>query len=504
MAVTTLDDNTTELQQEVTEILLPEGSTTTTAALRKEYAGSINKAPFNDEARMNEIIDTPENQPVFDAQEFNGDDLPDRKKLLSMMMDISMDIATLDNNIINTSNEYAKLIVNTIGRLNEVKTRLKQNEQRAQDIQFVSQAYKGLSNVVHLNDQNMTGSFCYKNNVFMAAQTSIRQVGFSVAEVVGNGYSGNDYVLSNGQFLKDFDDRSSLGNISDDSLLTTYEYSRLCSRDETYYYKASANPSNTSMNFDAVNYDDKDATCTFTINTKDKMSVNMLCIDTDNQDIKIMDVLTSNDGIRYTSALTKEIDLFADMYHAENYIPGSNIVCFPATSHLKLVVSSGHINAGEELGVSRTELMDILPHLTVQPLDGVVRKVISINGIRLYSCTYAESSMHSGNLCPEGGCQRVAVFCNQYLPEARRRAGKSEEDKRIVYTLYVNGKPHTVKLINSSEEGIKMVSCAENSYVESGVEFISEPIKTVQLEIHMPFIESNETAFLGNLMVCIG
>lgn len=503
MAVTTLNDNTTELQQEVTEILLPQNALTTTAALRKSYAVNMNKAPFNDEARMNAILGLSENQPVYEDEEFGADDLPDRRKLLMKAMDISMDIATLDSKVINTTNEYAKLIVNSIGRLNEVKRRLKQDEQREQDIQFISQAYKGLSNVVHLDDKNMTGAFCYKNNTFMAAQTSIQQIHFDVTEVVGNGYTGNDYVLDGDGFLKDSDDRSNLGYISDDSLLTVYEYSRLCSRDETYYYKASASPSDASIGIDAVNYDDKDATCTFTFKTKGNASVNMLCIDTDNQDIKIMDVQTSNDGVLYTSALTKEIDLSADMYHAANYVPGSNIVCFPPTSHLKLVVSSGHINAGEELGVSKTEIVGVLPRLTVHRLKDVVRKVISISGIRLYSCTYTDSSMHSDNVCPSDGCKRVAIFCNQYIPITKKKLSQKEE-KGIIYTLYINGQPHEVKPINSNDEGVKMISCMENSYTESGVKFISEPIKTVQLKISIPVSDSNQTAFVGNLMVCIG
>lgn len=504
MAVTTLNNNTTELQQEVTEIILPEGSLTTTPALRKAYAESMDKAPFNDEDRMNEILDARTDMPVFDPPEFNGDDLPDRKKLLSMMMDVSMDIATIDNNIINTSNEYAKLIVNAVGRINNVKSRLKQNEERAQDIQFVSQAYEGLSNVIRLDDKSMSGAFCYKNNTFTAAQTSIKQVRFKVSGVDGNGYSGNDYVLDGGSFLKDYDDRSNLEYISDDSLLTTYEYSRLCSRGGNRYYKASANPGGAVPASDAVNYDDKDAVCTLVIDTRDGSSVNMLSIDTDDKDIRIMDVLTSDDGKLYTSALEKEMDLAADKYHAENYVPGCNMVCFPQTAHLKLVVSSGHINEGEEIGVSKTELTDILPHNVIQPLKDVVRKVISINGIRLYACTYADSSMNSRNLCPENGCKRVALFCNQYLPETKKRKMSRKDNKRITYNLYVNGKPHEVKPVNSDEDGIKMISCAENSYAENGVEFVDEPIKTIQVEIRIPVADVNESAFVGNLMLCIG
>ena len=49
-----------------------------------------------------------------------------------------------------------------------------------------------------------------------------------------------------------------------------------------------------------------------------------------------------------------------------------------------------------------------------------------------------------------------------------------------------------------------MISCEENSYGESNVEFIGEPIKIVQLQIEINSGSRDATAFIGNLKICIG
>ena len=508
MASTILNDNSMDLQEEVAQVILPESAMTTTGDLRNQYAQNMAKAPFNDNARALEIQKAPLEQPIYEPSEYGEDDLPNRRELLREAMDATMDIATLDNSIVCAANKYARLIANTIGRLNEVKKRLKQDQQKQQDIQFLKSAYKGLSNVVNLTNENMTGSYVYTNNTFMSAQTSVQQVLYEVEKITGNGYSGNDYVLDKeGAFIKHYNDCSQKGYITDDSLLTTYEYSRLCSKSGKYYYKSSAAPSESQPEPQETNHDDKDVVCTIQMVVKKNASVNMLKLDAGTDDIKIMDVQISNDGKKYHSALSDTIDLSEDMYHAMNYVPGSDIVCFPSTGYLSLTLSSSHINIGEKLGMQRIETVNGEPAATIYNLDGIVRKVIPIDGIRLFSCSYTDSVLHSENVCPENGCKRVAVFCNQYVPDDARRQQKiarAKQDDAIVYTLFINGQPYVVQPINSDKDGIKMISCEENSYGESNVEFIGEPIKTVQLQIEINSGSRDATAFIGNLKICIG
>lgn len=502
-ATTILNDNSVELQQEITEVLLPDSAKTTTGDLRKEYAESMNKAPFNDEKRMQGILSTDLDKTIFRDYDFLAEEEPDRKKLLCAAMDASMEIATLDNAVVTATDQYARLIANTIGRLNAVKERLQRNKERRADIEFARNAYNGLKNVQTLTESDVSGSYGYYNKTFMAAPQSIRQVRFSVEKITGNGYSGNSYVLDeDGNFVEAYDDRSLLANISDDSVLTAYEYSRLCSVNGKSYYTTSTSPeTNVSLPYE-VNYDDRDAVCTITIRTNGNHAANMLAVDATSGDMKILDLQTSDDGVRYASAITKSIDFGNDIYHAENYVPGSNVVCFPETQCIRLVLSSGHVNDGEKLAYEKTEIVGGVPVKNLVQMNDAVRKVISIGGIRLYSCKFYDSVMQTGNICPENGCKRIAVFCNEYVTE--EDAPKSETKPQIVFKLYINGAMHVVQPINSNADGIKLISCAESGYGDDSVLFVNEPIKTAQLQIELNPTKDELTPFIGNLKVCVG
>ena len=504
MATTTLNDNSVELQEEITEVLLPDSAKAEAGDLRKEYADAMNKAPFNDAARMESIKNTPLNKTIFEDYDFQAEEEPNRKTLLRAAMDASMEIATLDNEIINATDKYARLIASTIGRMNAVKERIQRNKERAADIEFAQNAYTGLKNVLQITEDDVTGNFGYYNRTFMASPQTIRQVLFSVEKVTGNGYSGNSYVLDDdNNFIESYDDRSLLANISDDSALTVYEYSRLCSRKGRAYYIESSQPENGMTAPYEVNYDDKDAVCTLTIHTEGGTPVNMLAVDKMSDDLQILSLQTSSDGVRYSSVITNTVDLGSDMYHAENYIPGSNIVCFPQAAHIKLTLSSGSVNASENLAIEKVDISDGIPVKSKMLLQDVVRKTISIGGIRLYSGSFSSSVMHTGNIAPKNGCKRIAVFCNEYIPETDEEKNDKKEDP-LILKLYVNGAMHVVKPINSNEDGTKLITSAESGYGDNNVLHISEPIKTAQLEIEFNPQKSGLTPFVGNLKVIVG
>ena len=501
MASTILNDNTVELQQEITEVLLPANAKTTTGDLRKAYADGMNKAPFNDKKRMREIMDTGLDKPIFQDYAFEGDALPDRKELLRAAMDATIEVATLDNGIVNAADSYARLIANTIGRLNVIKERLKRNQERKADIDFARNAYSGLKNVLPITEEDVSGGYGYYNNTFMASPKTIKQVRFTVDGVTGNGYSGNSYVLDkDGSFVESYDDRSLLTNISDDSVLTVYEYSRLCSVKGKSYYTDSMEPETGAGAPASVNYDDKDAVCVLTLHTKE-IAVGMLALDTTNTELKIENVETSDDGVKYASAITNVVNLAEDIYHAEGHIPGSNIVCFPETRYIRLTLSSGHVDEAETLAYEKTAIVDGKAVASTVRMENVVRKAVSLGGIRLYSCTFANSSMHTGNLCPENGCKRIAVFCNTYTPA--REKFSDQKQKPLELSLYVNGKTYPVVPINSNEDGVKLLTCAESGYGDKNVKFIDEPIRTAQLQVDF-HPQNTLSPFIGNLKVCIG
>ena len=250
----------------------------------------------------------------------------------------------------------------------------------------------------------------------------------------------------------------------------------------------------------SVNYDDKDAVCVLTLHTKE-MSVGMLALDTTNTDLKIENVEASDDGVKYASVITNTVDLSDDIYHAVNHIPGSNIVCFPETKHIRLTLSSSHVNENETLAYEKTAIVDGKAIASTVRMENVTRKVISIGGIRLYSCTFANSSMHTGNLCPENGCKRIAVFCNTYTPA--REKFSDQKQKPLELSLYVNGRAYPVVPINSNEDGMKLLTCAESGYGDKNVKFVDEPIRTAQLQVGF-HPQNTLSPFIGNLKVCIG
>lgn len=503
MATTILNDNSTELQEEITSVLLPDSAKMEAGELRKEYADGMNKAPFNDYSRMEEIANTPLDETIMKDYDFQAEDLPDRKELLRATMDASMEIATLDNEIVNAADSYAKLIANTIGRINSAKQRLARNKERKDDIEFVRNAYTGLKNVIPITEDDITGSYGYYNNTYMAALQSIEQVRFSVSGVAGNGYAGNGYVLDkDGAFVETYDDRSNTENLSDDSLITVYEYSRLCSSGNGYYTD-SLQPQEGNGKPAEVNRDSKDAECTITIDTANGGSANMLTLDSVSKDMKILDVKTSEDGVHYVSAMEGTVDLGADIYRAENYVPGSTTVCFPKTSHIRITLSSPHVNEGEELAYQGSSVVDGTVVRQTYRMDGVKRKVIALGGIRLYSCKFTASAMHTKNLAPTDGCKRIAVFCNVCLPKAVA-ADETKKGKAVTFSLYVNGKDYGVLPVNSSGKGRKLISSSDSGYEDDSIEFIGEPIKTAQLKVNFQPKGDSATAFIGNLKVCIG
>lgn len=501
MAYQILNDNSLELQQELNVLALADSDLTKTEQLRAVYADNIAKEPFYDTARANEIVSTDSYKPLLRDYNINGESLPKRTDLIQMAMDTAMDISSLDHSIINASNQYTKLIAGTIQRLNSIKERLHRNEQRIKDIDFVRNAYAGLGNVIPINDSNMLGDYTLSNNTFSCYVNSITQILFDVDKVAGNGYVGNGYVLDdNGEALQATKDCSDIGNLSDDSLLTTFEYSRLCSDSGRYYYNASQRPEDTNTHMADIMYDDKDVVCTITMHAKTASGFNMVVLDANTNDISIEDVQISNDGKTYARVTNREKGADDNTYTSLKYIPGLNTVYFPTTQYVKITLSSGHSDPEEKLGQSYTDIVDGKPFTTIRPLANVRRKVISLSGIRAYNNRYKDSVMATNDLCPKNGCQSVAIFANQYIPEHI----DTKKKEYVKYELIINGIAHQVEPVNSDKNGYKIISCSKDHYGDASVLFIEEPIRTVHVQVMMKELPDNMSPIVGNLKLCIG
>jgi len=495
MATTQLLDNSLELQKDLYSVIIPEENVVKTSDFRREYAKVIAAAPFSDKVRADEIVASKDNEPILEIKKMHLEDQPKRTDLVQMATDVSVDMTTADYQIIDTANRYTTLIAGTINRMNAVKQRILRNKERLEDINFITAAYKGLGDSVIITDDLCSGSYLYHNGIYGAfcpqAPLEIKKK-IQILSVEGNGYVGNAHVLAQGdKYLEDTDNRGNTEYISDDSPLTVFEYSRICSKDISQYRL------NKSAAYD-VNQDDKDASCIITMMSKNTSGINMLDIDSAGGTVVIKDVLISSDNINYRSVLQAEIDMSRDMYHAANYVAGSGKICFPTSRYVKLILSSNYCEPGEVLGYSEVDLSREKPEVVIRRLKNAVRKVIKIGSLNAYRCEYDGGNILTEDLAPAEGCKTVAVFANEYIPY-----GVEKPDRAIKYTLYINGEEYPVTPINGNKPGVKMISCTESQFEGVNVKFIGEKIKTIQLRVK---IDSNTdiTPFVGNLKLCIG
>lgn len=497
MAITELLDNSTELQENLSAALLAGSPVIKVNDLRSEYAKKIEAQPFNDAARAKEIANSDPDQPIFKRYELHPEDLPDRMKFIQMITDTSVDIAVIDSKIIDTANKYTLLISDVIDRMNIIKQRLQRDKQRLEDINFITNAYKGIGTIIPIVKENISGSCTYQNDVYSAAGTTETNMPIEILSVSGNGYVGNAHVLTTqNTYMNLEEDRGVITNLSDNSTVTIFEYSRICSKNPDYYTGTNAVKNET---YD-VNYDNKDAVCTITMQAT-AQNINSLRLDTTTNQLILQDILVSNDNLTYTSALKQSIDFSTDMYHAMNYIPGSDTISFVSSPYVKLVLSSDYTNEGESLGYDYVDVSGDKPETVIRPIEDAERKVIQLNGITAYAQTYKTSTFISTNLAPENGCQRVALFVNDYIPDSYSR---NDNTFPILYELIVNGTTYMVIPINSSAAGTKIISCSDSQYSNANTRYIDSKIKTIQLRVTLTPSSNNISPYVGNLKLCIG
>lgn len=489
MATMNLLDTSLDLQEELDAVTLADSDKATVQDLRKSYAEWVAKAPLSDEKRAQEIALLPLTQPITQEYDINPEDLPVYKKVLELTADMAIDVTCIDNAIINTTNDYTKLISSTIKRLNAAKERLLVNKTKLDDIRFITNAYKGFNNVRNLTNDDFTGGFLYSNHTFSCATSVNSRILLSVKNVSGNGYVGNRHVLTDeNKMLNDTDDRGDTKYLVDNSPTTAFEYSRLIT-----------NSAEASKN-DDVNLDTVNAICTIDLAPKVADNfISMLKIESDTEDIMIKDVLISSDGNKYTSALKREIDLSEDMYNAFDYVAGSDIVAFHYAPYVRLILSSSY-TPDEKLGYTVGD--------TIKQYSDVKRKVIRINDIKGYNNVYEDSSFITDNLVEDtdAGIKKIAVFCNEYVPDDYVAVSdeESEDTQPIAFTFIINGVEYPVKPINSNEGGTKIISCAQYNYLKENTVFLNQPINTAQLKVDLRADKNGISPFIGNLKVCFG
>lgn len=489
---TVIDTNVSEMKKMLEEAEVAAEDLVSIGEIRSAYATSIAEEPYDDKEKADEISAADLHAPLARPYALNPEEVPTYKETKFMLSNIAIDTIAVDHEVINTANKYVTLMGGMLRRLGVVRERLLRNRQRVEDINFICSSYAGLKDVQPLSSKDFTGKCTYANGCFAAAAGAMNQIKYDIMDIAGNGYVGNAYVLDEqGRYVQEFTDTGKLENIIDNSPTTVFEYSRLVNDDKGVYTPNVENKNKQTI----VNFDDKDVECVISIRSADGDGFNTIVFSEPGKGLRVTQIETSNDGVKYKDNLGKAIELDGSAYTAKDYAPGCNLVMFPSSAYVKIHLASSTV--ADDFALGRDILSsDDEPTTIIERLNNAHRKVVSFGGIKAYSSSYVESALITNNLAPENGCRRIAIFANEYVPS-------TNAVQPVKYELIVNGETYEVKPINSDVAGIKLISSVENSYKNTGVKFIEDTIKTAQLKITFN-VRNGETAFVGNIKACIG
>jgi hypothetical protein len=201
---------------------------------------------------------------------------------------------------------------------------------------------------------------------------------------------------------------------------------------------------------------------------------------------------TSQDG--YTFVVHSKNDLYVnktrEIYYNPDYVYSGGILCFPYAPYVRLTLASN------------TVCDDML---AIENEDGTIKKInayrkkISIQGIQLYTASYAEVSVQTGNILNDGTVDRISLFASEYIPD------HFTDTEYITYYLIVTGQEYKVVPINTGRTGISIIRYSEEEIsLSDNTQLIHETIKTVGLKLIIKPYNKKETPYVSNLKLCIG
>jgi hypothetical protein len=321
--------------------------------IREEYRDLLES--LDREERALEVNNSPTYSPLLKVDEVHPEAEPDPSIYNNMINDIIFDTVSIDEELCNAALDFKILLEDTKLRLDKVKVELATEKERQQDINILCNQYSEFGSAINLTAEDFTGDFNNEYNVFSGKVISRENVAIGIVSIEGNGYEGNKNVYKDGAFPNAVLDTSNRKFLNDGSTITVYEYSRITA-------------SNTEKQiFSDVNIDSVEAKCTMTI--RSFTSFNALQIASDSKDLILFGVSTSEDGVQFKETLIKPIELnnTNKKYEIQNYIPGSKLICFPATKYLKITLQSNSYT-DEKIAFIINDYQDPLPDLPNKPV----------------------------------------------------------------------------------------------------------------------------------------
>lgn len=431
----------------------------------------------------NILINKPDTEPIYTHKELNYEEPPSLDNEQRELLEMSMDINSINNGIYEMKNKIRELVDYVDSNIESAKAIIKKEDDRISDINIICSQTDDYNMVIPIYGTDFEGSFeDIDNKYFGAAISEKEEVEYGIISIDGNGLSGNRFVYNEDDtFENTKNDYSDEKYINDDNDITKFEYSRYFTNDKTEVIDG------------IINYDDKDVEVTILLNSLDK-KFNKIKWMTENEDLVVTRLETSTDGIYFTDRLEKTLknEGAEDLYNDSTYIYGSNVLCFPYSYYVRITFRSSHIE---------NDMIAIENEDGVNVYNNTRRKKIAINNIKLYRSSYKSTSITSGNIIIGGSVDKVALFTSEYIPN------HFTDKNYITYYLIVNGVEQEVVPVNSGKDGIKIIKFSETDSsltLDSWIKTVKETIKSVQIKMAIEIPNDNETPYVGNLKLCMG
>lgn len=447
---------------------------------KQSYAESLSRA--GELTKAIRIIEQDEYAPVLLPEELHAETEVASSDINNIFKDIGIDLSIINGDMSSAAKDFDNLLKTTRIKLDNIKTILKTEKERLEDINILCNKYTDFSDVILVSDKNATTNMTYSNGLFNLNTTNTKSVKYEITDISGNGYEGNDYVYKNDAFAKNTSNTSKRSYIYDNSEITYYEYSRITAS------------SSEKIVFPLVNFDSVTARCSISIKADEPF--NTLKLNTETDDIILESFSTSTDGINFTKSDLTNIPLNnkSARYNGDDYIYGCGLLSFDDCNYIKLILKAT-ANTSESIAFTRKNADN---KDEVIKLNTAKRSVIKINGIELSIRKYNKKGEITLNNLIDKDTSSIAIFANEYI------ADNYVLRNSLKYTLTINGIDYEMVPINSHSNGKKIVRTTSKSIPAEHVHYISETIKSANLTISASTANDKITPYISDLKILVG
>ena len=420
-----------------------------------------------------------QNTPLFAPHYVNKEDEIKYDNINENILESSFDILNLNFNITDAAYEIESLMENVNNRIESIDEKLKAEEERVRDVNMICGNINDFNTIIPLSANNfkIKSSLYQYKNCLTASVASEEKVDVKLININGNGYIGNDYVVSKESdqlFEKDKLNTANEKYMYDNIKNTYWEYSRIFSYD-------SINKS------DIINIDDVSCTVQLTFEAQNELGINELVF-SDDVKLSVIKIEISSDNLNWISTFEGNIspNNIDQSYSNFSYIYGSGALIFPTTKYVRITLESNYVEN------NKIKINDII-------FNNTYRKVIRINKVEARRVMFNSGSGTTENIITSGRAISASIFVNEYIPDFI----KNNLTDEIKYVLIINGKNYEVIPINSDKKGIKLIKYSQTPVKENYVTYINESINSLQVALIIP-TALQYSPYLANLKLCLG